>query len=467
MSPRPGDALLLGVVSAATALLLLDVTIINVALPVIAADLDATFDEVQWVIDAYAVALAALLLMTGAVADRVGRRRIFLVGLSIFIAASVWCASAPTATSLDIARGAQGLGAAAIFSTSLALLASRFEGPRRGFAFGVWGAVSGGAMALGPVVGGAIVEGFDWRWIFWVNLPLGAALLVAASRLEESRDPQPRRLDPLGAITLTGSLTALIVWLIRGDAAGWGSTEGLTPMIAGLALLGAFIAIELRVREPMLELRWFRNRAFAGTAAVSFGQSVAIYPMFLFIAIWLQDILRMSPLDAGLRLLPMTLVLFAFAPVGGRLTGRVPLGTLLTAGLGGLGIALLLMRAVEPGSEWTALLPGLIVGGASIGFISPALAAAMVAVLPVERSGLSSGINNTFRQIGIAAGLAGLGTVFESAVTSGATPAEGVVAGLDRVFAIGAGVAFATAVVAWLTLRGETTLVSSPDSSGG
>jgi EmrB/QacA subfamily drug resistance transporter len=426
----------LAIVSAATALLLLDVTIVNVALPAIADDLSARFAELQWVIDAYALTLASTLLAIGSLADRHGRRRVFCGGLMLFTAASAACALAPSAVWLDVLRGVQGVGAAAIFAPALALLAAAYPaGAARARALTIWGAITGGALAVGPLVGGALVDGLSWEWAFWINLPLGGGLaLLAWRRIPESRDPAAAPTDWPGAALFTAGAFLLVLALI-GDIE-W-------AYAAAAAALGVFAWLELRTRAPMLDLRLFGIPAFSGTALVAFAQSFALYPLFLFLAIYLQGDLGFSPFETGLRLLPVTLVLFAVAPLSGRMTSRMPLRVPMCLGLALIGIGTLLMRRVTPGGEWTALLPGFVVGGLGIGTISPALAAAMVSVLPVERSGLASGINNTFRQLGIAVGIAVLGAIF----TAGAP-------GLDRVFLCGGLVALASVAPAWWLLGG-------------
>jgi EmrB/QacA subfamily drug resistance transporter len=439
----------LAVVCAATAVLLLDVTVVNVALPAIQKDLDASFSDLQWVIDAYALTLAVTLLTAGSLADRLGRRRVFSAGVLLFTAASLLCAIAGTPLLLDLARGLQGVGAAAMFATSLAILAHEFQGVSRGRALGIWGAVSGAALAIGPLIGGALVDGLGWQWIFWLNLPIGAALWAATRlRLGESSDPDPAPIDLPGLATSGAGSFLLLLALIRGNDDGWGSPAIVSCLVAAAVLLTAFVAVELRRSRPMLDVRLFGDRAFAMTATVSFVQSVAIYPMFLFLAIYFQDVLGLTPFETGLRLLPVTVALFVLAPIAGSLTGRVPLRTLLAIGLGLIGAGLLLMRGLDPGDDFEALLAGFIVGGAGIGVISPALAAAMVGVLPVERSGLSSGINNTFRQLGIASGIAGLGAIFQPRAAS-----DGFVAGLDEIFLVGGLLALAGAVATVLVLR--------------
>ncbi len=438
------------VVSAATAMLLLDVTVVYVALPVIQPDLGAGFAEMQWVIDAYTVTLAAALLGAGVLADRYGRVRVFAVGLLLFTICSAICGLAGSAVALNLARGAQGIGAAAMFA-ELAVLANEFRGRDRGFALGVWGAVTGASLAIGPLVGGLLVDGLGWRSIFLVNLPIGLILTVVTLRaVPESADRNPRPADPVGMALFAVAGLLAVSGLIRGNEDGWSSPPILGSLLLAAALAVAFIAWEMRSRAPMLDLNLFRIRPFSGTALVAFSQSVAIYPLLLFLAIYFQDALRMTPTETGLRLLPMTVAIALVAPLSGKLTGRLPLRVPLGLGLLLLGAGLLLMRGVDAADPWTALLPGMLVGGLAIGMISPALAAAMVSVLPVEESGLSSGINNTFRQLGIAFGIAGLGAIFN--YRPGVSGPVEIVAGLHSVALVAAAAAIGTAIAAWALL---------------
>jgi len=437
-------------------MLLLDVTVVNVALPAIHADLGASFAELQWVIDAYALTLAATLLACGALADRNGRRVVFAGGLVVFTLCSALCGLAGSPLVLDLARAAQGVGAAAMFASSLAILANEFAGAERGLAFGVWGAITGASLAIGPLIGGLLTDTAGWRWVFLINLPIGALLVWLTQRsLPESRAPQPRPLDLAGMATFGAACFLATYGLIRGNEDGWGSAHILVSLILAGVFAVAFLVTELRSRAPMLPPALFRVPAFTGTALVAFAQSVALYPLLLFMAIYLQEGLGLSPTGTGLRLLPLTLVLAAVAPLSGRLSARLPLRIPLTVGLVSIGVGLLLMRAVEVDSDWTVLLPGLLVGGFAVGVISPALAAAMVSVLPVERSGVASGINNTFRQLGIAIGVAGLGAIFAHKVAVGVSPRAGIVAGLDAVLLVAAAVAFVAAILAWPLLGGQ------------
>jgi EmrB/QacA subfamily drug resistance transporter len=446
---RTGRATLVAA-SLGTAMLLLDVTVVYVALPAIAADLHASFAEVQWVVDAYAVVLAATLLGAGVLADRTGRRRTFAWGVVLFSGCSALCAFAGNGLMLDLARAAQGVGAAAIFSASLALLAHQFRGAARGRALGLWGAVTGAALAVGPLVGGLVVDGLNWRWIFLINIPLGAVLLALTLRaVPESRARDPEPIDLPGAAAFALACLLLALGLTRGNDAGW-SSPWIIAALGGAALCAAtFVVVESRSRAPMLPLALFRIPAFSGTAIVAFAQSVAIYPLLIFLAIYLQDGLGYSPTGAGLRLLPLTLLILVVAPFAGRLSGRLALRIPLVTGLVLLGVALLLLHGLGPGDGWTALLPGMLVGGLAIGAISPSLAAAMVSVLPVERSGMSSGVNNTFRQLGIAMGVAGLGAIFDAEAARAAGRLAGIVDGVNAVALVSSATAFLGAAVAW------------------
>jgi EmrB/QacA subfamily drug resistance transporter len=406
-------------ISIATFMLLLDITVVNVALPDIQRDLDASLSSLQWVVDAYSLMLAAVLLTAGSLGDRLGRRRVFAIGFGIFTFASFLCGIAPDATLLNLARGLQGVGGAAMFATSLALIGQEFHGRDRATAIGIWGATIGGAVAVGPLVGGLLTEHLGWEWIFFVNVPIGL-LAIAFTELRlvnvAAQDPQP--LDLPGLLTFSGGLFLLIFGLIRGNPEGWGSVPILASFIGAGMLLAAFVAIEARSSHPMLDLTLFRRPAFNGVSAVAFGLSAGMFAMFLYITIYIQGVLGYSPLEAGLRFLPLTLISFFVAPIAGNLTGRIPIRVLLGVGLGTVGIGLLLMHGLDPDSEWTTLLAGFIVAGIGIGITNPAIAATAIGVVPAARAGMGSGINNTFRQVGIATGVAALGAVFQSRVES-------------------------------------------------
>lgn len=398
-------------------MLLLDITVVNVALPAIRESLSASFSELQWVVDAYALTLAALLLTAGSLADLFGRRRVFAIGLLLFVLSSLACGLAPSALWLILARGAQGVGGAILFATALALIAEEFHGRDRGTAFGAFGATAGGAVAVGPLVGGALTDAFGWEWIFLVNVPVGlAATAVALTRLRETRDADARGVDYAGVVTFSGALLALVLALIRGNEEGWGSTLIVSLLAAAGVLLAAFVVAELVQRRPMLDLALFRKPTFSGASIVAFAISASVFALFLYIAIYMQSVLGYSALETGLRFLPVTALAFICAPLAGKLSAHVPPRLLLSGGLGLVGAGLLLMRGLEPDSDWTALLAGLAVAGVGIGFVNPPLASTAIGVVPAARSGMASGINNTFRQVGIATGIAGLGALFRHRV---------------------------------------------------
>jgi len=404
----------LGAVCVATFMLLVDITIVNVALPAIADDLGSSFTDLQWVVDAYALSLASLLLTAGSLADLFGRRRVFVIGLALFTLSSLLCGLASTPTFLTLSRAAQGVGGAAMFATSLALLANAFHGRERGTAFGVWGATIGGAVAIGPLVGGVLTEHVSWQSIFLVNLPVGiAAIAVALARVKESSDPEHGGVDWPGLITFSGGLFLLVFALVRGNAEGWQSTLIVGFLIGAAVLLVTFVFVEARQAKPMFDLSLFRRPAFAGASIAAFTLSAGMFSMFLYLTLYLQNFLGLSPLETGVRFLPMTVVSFFAAYAAGQLQAKVPMRALFAAGLGLVGIGLLLMRQLGATTEWTALLAGFIIAGAGIGITNPSLATTAVSVVEPRRSGMASGINNTFRQVGVATGIAGLGALFE------------------------------------------------------
>jgi EmrB/QacA subfamily drug resistance transporter len=399
-------------------MLLLDITVVNVALPAIQRALHSSFSDLQWVVNAYALTLAAFLLTSGAVSDLIGRKRVFVAGLFVFTTASAVCGLSTTPLMLNLARAVQGTGGAMMFSTALALIAEAFHGKERGTAFGVFGAVTGAAVAIGPVIGGLITSGIGWEWIFFVNVPIGVvAVFITLTKVRDSRDPNASGVDWLGLVTFSGSLFLFVFALIQGNERGWGSTRILAFLIGSAVLIALFVIAELRQRRPMLDLALFRRPAFTGASIVAFCLSGSIFAMFLYFTLYIQDVLGYSPLQAGLRFLPTTLIMFAVAPIAGRLSVRVPVRLLLGSGLVLVGVGLLAMTTLDAASGWTALIPGFVLSGAGVGLINPPLASTAIGVVPTEHSGMASGINSTFRQVGIATGIAGLGAVFQHDVT--------------------------------------------------
>jgi EmrB/QacA subfamily drug resistance transporter len=443
-------------------MLLLDITIVNVALPDIQKDLGSTFEDLQWVVDAYALALAALMLASGSLADLLGRRRIFVAGLLLFATASLLCGLSGSPTTLNLARGFQGVGGAMMFATSLALIAQEFAPHERGTAFGIWGATTGFAVAVGPLVGGALTEGLGWEWIFLVNVPIG--LITAALTLMRvpgsERDPSAR-IDWAGLVTFSAALLCLVFALIRGNDDGWGSAKIVALLIAAATLLAIFVAIELRNRQPMLDLRLFRVPTFTGAQIVALSIHASIFAMFLYIVLYMQNVLAYSPLETGIRFLPISLLSFLAAPIAGKLAERFSVRVFLSSGLALVGLALVLMSGIAPSDDWTTLLAGFIVGGIGIGFVNPPLATAAIGVVEPSRSGAASGINSTFRQVGTAVGIAGLGAILQGKLAHDLGAADfasqaGRAAYIDafnELLIVGAIVAFAGAALAFVLIR--------------
>jgi EmrB/QacA subfamily drug resistance transporter len=407
------------VVCVAVFMLLLDITVVNVALPNIEKELHTSFTDLQWVVDAYALTLAATMLNAGSLGDRLGRKRVFLTGIVVFTVSSALCGAATTPLWLILARGAQGIGGAAMFAVSLAIISQEFFGRERGTAFGIWGATVGAAVAIGPLVGGALTTYVGWRWIFFVNVPIGVACVAGGLRLlHETRDDQAGRFDVAGLVTLTGGLFALILGLLRGNDWGWSSGRVVGLFAAAVVLLVSFALVELRQPSPMLDIRLFRVPTFTGAQITAFAISSGMFAQFLFLPLYLENVLGYSAVATGVRFLPLSLLAFAVAPISGRLSTRVPVRFLLAGGLALCGVALVLMSGIAVDSGWTTLLPGFLVAGVGIGLVNAPLASTSVSVVEPRHAGMASGTNNTFRQIGIATGIASLGAIFQDRITS-------------------------------------------------
>jgi EmrB/QacA subfamily drug resistance transporter len=408
------------VVCAATFMLLLDVTIVIVALPEIQRGLHASFSDVQWVIDAYALTLASLLLTAGTLADRYGRRLLFIIGLSIFTLGSLLCGFAQSPLMLTLSRSAQGVGGAILFATSLALLAQSFRGKDRGVAFGVWGAITGVAVALGPILGGVITTGISWRGIFLVNIPFGiAAIIITIMKVEESRTPQASRTDWAGFAILTVGLISLVYGLIRASETTWGNVGVIVCLVAAAVLFIAFVIQERQSEHPMFDLGLFRIPTFSGGLAAAFAMNGSLFAMLLYIVLYLQNDLGYSALATGARLLVTSGGTLVAATIAGRLSSRMPVRWLIGPGLALVGVGLLLMSGINASTSWTHLIPGFIVAGVGAGMVNPPLASTAVGVVTPDRSGMASGVNTTFRQIGIAVGIAVYATIFSTELQKG------------------------------------------------
>jgi EmrB/QacA subfamily drug resistance transporter len=398
-----------------TFILLIDVTIVNVALPELATDLSTSFGQLQWVVDVYALALAALVLGAGSVADLYGRRRVYLVGTAVFAAASLACGLAPSADWLIAARAVQGIGGAAMFATTIALINDCYEGRDRGTAFGVWGAVVGAAAALGPILGGLLTE-LSWRWIFFVNLPVSVvAVTLTLAVVGEFRQSAAPRPDVPGIVLFTVGAGAVVYGLVEAGAGGWGRPGSWVPLAAGLLLLPVWVLVELRRPAPMLDVRLFRSRSFTGIMAGALLLNLAAFSQLVYASLWLQSIEGMSPLPAGLVFIPLSFMSFTVAAGSGRVLQTRSPRLVLGAGLLLIGVGALLLALVDAGSSWTVLVAGLAVIGTGVGVANPTLASAALAAVPRDRSGMASGAVNTARQLGTALGVSVLGAVFTAA----------------------------------------------------
>ncbi|MFI6158824.1 MFS transporter [Micromonospora haikouensis] len=410
-----------------TFMLLVDVTVVTVALPDMVRDLDASFGAVQWVVDAYALALAALVLGAGAVADRVGHRVTYLVGVVVFALSSLACGLAPGAQGLVAARAAQGLGAAAMFATTFALLDGAYAGRDRGAAYGVWGAVSGASAAVGPVLGGLLTEGVSWHWIFFVNLPVSAvALGLGARTLPAGRPAVGGRVDVGGVVVFAVAAGCATYALIRAAEADWSDAVVWAAAGAAAVLLAGFAVVEWRVRQPMFDLALLRDRAFVAVLLAGLLLTFAAFAPLAYSMIWLQSVLGLGPVGAGLTGLPMSVVAFVVSAVSGRaLHGRRP-GLVIGGGLLCVGVGSAVTAVLVRGAAgWPALVPGGAVIGVGVGLATPALGAVAMSLVPAARGGMAAGAVNTCRQLGFAFGIAALGSVF-AAGARGVLQARGV-----------------------------------------
>jgi EmrB/QacA subfamily drug resistance transporter len=323
---------------------------------------------------------------------------------------------------LEISRGVQGVGGAIMFADSLAILGNAFRGKDQGIAFGIWGAITAIAAAVGPIVGGAIVTGIGWRYIFFLNIPIAAAAgTVSLARIAESKNPHARRVDWPGVVLFTGALASLVYALTESDTAGFGAGQVIGTLVGAGVLLAAFVAVEWRNDRAMLDLSLFRVPTFSGGNIAGFAMSVGIFSVLLYLVLYLQDVLHYSALGTGVRLLLLSGGVFVVSGLSGRLSSSVPIRYLVGGGLALVGVGMILMMGLDASSDWTHLIPGLIISGAGLGFIEPPLASTAIGVVQPQRAGMASGINVTFRQVGISVGIALLGTIFASRLGTAVT----------------------------------------------
>jgi EmrB/QacA subfamily drug resistance transporter len=444
---RPGWTF--AIVSVALFMVVLDNLVVTTALPSIRADLGATIQSLEWTVNAYTLSYAVLLLTGAALGDRFGRRRMFVIGLGIFTLASAAAAVAPTTAALIAARAIQGVGAAIVTPLTLTLLADAIPAERRGLAIGAWSGVSGLGVALGPLVGGAVVDGISWQWIFWINVPIGIALMpLAARRLAESHGPN-RSLDLRGLALAAGGLLGLVYGIVRGAELGWTSTTVLASLIAGAVLVAAFLAWEHRAKEPMLPLRFFRSRTFSAVNGVSFSMYFGVFGSIFLLAQFFQVTQGYSPLEAGLRTLPWTAMPMLIAPIAGMLSDRIGSRPLMASGLAlqAGGIAWL-ASVSSPTVPYGDLVVPFVMAGVGMALVfAPAANAVLGAVRPAE-AGQASGATNAIRELGGVLGIAVLATVFSS--TGSYTSPEAFTDGMTSAIWVGAAVLAAGAVLALL-----------------
>jgi EmrB/QacA subfamily drug resistance transporter len=404
----------LGAMSFALFMIMLDNTVVNVALPSIQRDLDASLSALEWTINAYTLTFAVLLVTGGRLGDIFGRRRWFLIGVTLFAASSATAGLAPNDLSLIISRAVQGIGAALMMPATLSIITNAFPAAERGRAIGTWAGVSAMALAIGPVVGGFLTEQVSWRAIFFLNIPVAIlAVIVALFAVKESRDTTiERSVDYLGVSALTVGLTALVLALVEGNAWGWGSTRITVLVALAVAGLLAFVVVEKRVRNPMVQFEFFRSRTFVGTSIIAFIVSFSMLAMFFFMALYMQNILGYSPLEAGLRFLPSTAVIIVTAPLAGRLTDRIGAKFPIAVGLTLVSIALYIQTTITIDTTYAHLLPAFVLMGIGIGLtMSPMSTAAMNSVSETK-AGVASGILSMSRMVGATFGVAAVGAIF-------------------------------------------------------
>ena len=439
-------------------MIMLDVTIVNVALPAIESDLDISLTALQWTVGAYTLTYAVFLLTAGKLADYFGRRRIFVIGLAVFTVTSLACALAQSGEVLIAARGAQGVGAALMLPATLSIISATFEPHERGAAIGIWAGVSAMGLALGPLAGGLIIEGIDWRWIFYVNIPIGLIGIVSAQLLiRESRDTSHEQaLDPAGLVLSGVALFALTFGLIEGNAYGWGSLEIVTCFVVAAAGLAAFALVELRQRLPMIDLHLFRNSTFAGANVVGLLVMLTMFGLLFFLSLYLQNVLRYSPIETGATFLPMTLPLAFSQPIAGKISDRIGARWPMAAGMATLALSCLLLSRADEGSGFWSLVPGLVLAGLGMGVTMTPMTYAVLGSVGVDKSGVASGVLNTFRQTGGALGIAIMGAILTAktkGIGPGPTAAAAFVDGLQQAFLLGAVLTLAGAIVAVVAVR--------------
>jgi EmrB/QacA subfamily drug resistance transporter len=445
--------LTLAAVSFGLFMIMLDNTVVNVALPSIQRDLGADLSELEWIVTGYALTFASLMLVGGKVADAYGRRLVFVLGIVVFTAASLACGLATSSEMLIGARVLQGAGAAMMNPATLSIIAATFPPRQRGTAIGIWAGTSAMALAIGPLVGGLITEHLHWSWIFFVNVPIGV-LGIAASYLfiDESRDETHASLDLPGLTTSAVGLFALTYGLIEANTYGWASARIVGAFVVSAVALVSFVVIERRRRDPMLPLELFRNATYTGANLVILLVALAMFGVFFFVSLYLQNVLGYSAVETGAAFLPMTILIILIAPVAGKTSDRIGSRSLMTGGMLLVALHLLLFSRLDADASFWELLPALLVGGLGMAMTFTPSAAAATRSVPVEKAGVGSAVLNSARQVGGTMGIAVMGAIM--AAELGDVPSvDAFMHGFERALLVAAGIALVGAVVAWTLVR--------------
>jgi EmrB/QacA subfamily drug resistance transporter len=434
-------------------MIMLDNTVVNVALPAIQRDLGADLSVLQWVVAGYALTFAALMLVGGKVADAYGRRRIFVLGIAVFTLASLWCGLAESGDMLIVARVVQGAGAALMNPATLSIIAAAFPAQQRGTAIGIWAGVSALALVIGPLVGGLITQHVDWSWIFFINVPIGI-LAIAASYLfiDETRDETHVRLDVPGLVTSSLGLFALTYGLIEANTYGWGSARIVGAFVIAVVALAAFVLLERHQRAPMLPLELFSNPTYTGANLVILLVALAMFGVFFFVSLYMQNILGYSAVQTGAAFLPMTILIILIAPIAGKLSDRNGSRGLLTAGMTLVSVELLYLSRLDETATFWHLLPAFLIGGVGMALTMTPSAAAATRSVPVDKSGVGSAVLNASRQVGGSLGIAVIGAIMANEVGGRPTP-EAFIEGFQNGLLVSAAIAAAGAVVAFALVR--------------
>lgn len=418
--PSPTRWVTLAIVSLSTFMLALDLSVVSIALPQIHTALRASFSDLQWVYDAYALTLAVFLVTSGSLADRTGRKQLFQIGFAVFTAASLACGLSGGATALNFSRGVQGVGAAIMFAVGPALLGHEFRGKERALAFSAFGAAFGLAVASGPLIGGGLTTVLSWRWIFFLNVPIGiVALVVSMARIPESRDERARRVDWLGMAVFTLGLAALVFAIIRGNDDGWFSARIASLYAVSAVSFAAFLAVERsRGENAMFDLRFFRNPTFDGISLVALLANAGAIPSIFVAANYMENYLGNDAWVAGIKFLPLTISIFLAGAAAGILTGRVPFRLLMTVSCVMMAVGYTLTRLVGVDSTWTAQVASLVVAGIGMGMFNPIRAALVIGVAKPADAAVASGISESFQQVGVSLGIAAVGALFQNRVAA-------------------------------------------------